>query len=69
MSFIWTIYIHLRNLIVFYLDDVYPFKESSRFFNLDDVHPLKESYRLFNLDDIHPLKESYHLLCGRRTSI
>ena len=25
---IWTMYIHIRNFIVFYLDDVHPFKES-----------------------------------------
>ena len=42
-SLIWTMYIHLRNFIVFYLDDVHPFKESYR---LDDVDPFKKSYRL-----------------------
>ena len=35
-------YIHLRNLIVFFFDE-------------DDVHPFKESYRLFFIeDDVHP---------------
>ena len=67
-------YILLKNLIIFYLDDVHPLRNLIIFY-LDNVHPFKESYRLFiwtmyillrnlivfYLDDVHPFKESYRL--------